>query len=189
MAGCRALTQAEIEEVAGSFSGRYATRNRAMFTVGINTGFRISELLAIRIKDVYDGQEVRKYVAVARNGMKGKKRGREVMLNEKARNAVREWIGQAGDVAPETPLFHSQKGGAINRQRAHTILEEAFADCQLDGTLATHTMRKTFAVRCYKVSGHDLFMVSRLLGHASVATTQKYLDVTTDEQHLIINAL
>ena len=191
MAGCRALTTDEVNEIAGSFYGRHAIRNRAMFILGINTGFRISELLSIRIADVWDGQDVKKFVRVNKSHMKGKRNGREIPLNDKARNAVREWITQAGDVAPDTPLFFSQVNPKqpFNRQRAHAILKEVFNDCHLDGTLATHTMRKTFAESVRKASGNDIFTVSRMLGHTDIATTQKYLDVTTEQQWQIINAL
>ena len=45
MSGCRPLQGAEVVEVAQSFGGRYALRDRALFLVGLYTGFRITELL------------------------------------------------------------------------------------------------------------------------------------------------
>ena len=46
----------------------------------------------------------------------------------------------------------------------------------LNGKLATHSLRKSFAQRVYEQSG-DIYLVQELLGHRSVATTQKYLGV------------
>ena len=46
----------------------------------------------------------------------------------------------------------------------------------LNGKLATHSLRKSFAQRVYEQSG-DIFLVQELLGHKSVSTTQRYLGV------------
>ena len=46
----------------------------------------------------------------------------------------------------------------------------------LNGKLATHSLRKSFAQRAYEESG-DIYLVQELLGHRSVATTQKYIGV------------
>jgi integrase len=52
MKGCRPLTEAEVALVRQSFGGRYARRDRALFLLGVKSGFRISELLALRVGDV-----------------------------------------------------------------------------------------------------------------------------------------
>lgn len=187
MTGCRALTPDEVTEISNSFYGKHATRNRCLFILGINTGFRVSELLSLKVRDVWNNAEPRGMIKVQRSSMKGKKRSREIYLNDKARQAVREWMLEA-NASPDAPLFHSQKGGAINRQQAHKILKAVFDDCHLDGTLATHTMRKTFADRVYGLTG-DVFKVSTLLGHGSVDSTVSYLGMTTSEQHSIITRI
>jgi integrase len=53
MKGCRPLTDTEITEVLQSFAGRYALRDKALFVLGLLSGFRISELLSLRVQDVY----------------------------------------------------------------------------------------------------------------------------------------
>lgn len=52
MQGCRPLTPEEIDEILVSFGGRFAVRDKALFVMGIYTGFRITELLSLRIRDV-----------------------------------------------------------------------------------------------------------------------------------------
>ncbi len=79
----------------------------------------------------------------------------------------------------DRPLFPSrQKPGsvAMHRQTAHDILKTAFTAAGLNGKLATHSLRKSFAQRVYEQSG-DIFLVQALLGHKSVSTTQRYLGV------------
>jgi integrase len=52
MAGCRALTENEVQLVRRSFGGAFARRDEALFMLGVKAGFRISELISLRVKDV-----------------------------------------------------------------------------------------------------------------------------------------
>ena len=64
----------------------------------------------------------------------------------------------------------------MSRRTAHDILKTAFEAAGLNGHLATHSPRKSFAQRLYDRPG-DIFAVQEILGHKNVATTQKYLGV------------
>ena len=64
----------------------------------------------------------------------------------------------------------------MSRRTAHDVLKTAFMAAGLNGHLATHSLRKSFAQRLYDRTG-DIFAVQEMLGHKSVATTQKYLGV------------
>jgi site-specific recombinase XerD len=73
MKGSRPLAAEEVAQVAKSFSGAYATRNKALFVVGHRTGFRISELLSLRVKDIWQHGKVVDRLTVRRGAMKGGK--------------------------------------------------------------------------------------------------------------------
>ena len=62
----------------------------------------------------------------------------------------------------------------MHRQTAHDILKTAFVYAGLNGKLATHSLRKSFAQRVYEQS-NDIYLVQELLGHKNVSTTQRYL--------------
>ena len=47
--------------------------------------------------------------------------------------------------------------------------------------LANHTLRKTFAMRIYDGTQHNIFLTSKALGHASIDMTQKYLGISDEE--------
>ena len=64
----------------------------------------------------------------------------------------------------------------MSRRTAHDVLKDAFEAAGLNGKLATHSLRKSFAQRLYDQTG-DIFTVQEMLGHKSVVTTQKYLGV------------
>ena len=53
MKGTRPLDNDEIRQVAAAFTGTFAVRNRGLFMLGVSTGGRISELLSLRVGDVY----------------------------------------------------------------------------------------------------------------------------------------
>jgi integrase len=73
MKGSRPLTDAEVKQVADSFRGIYAKRNRALFILGVRTGFRVSELLSLQVGDVLQHGKVVDSVTVQRRHMKGGK--------------------------------------------------------------------------------------------------------------------
>jgi hypothetical protein len=67
-------------------------------------------------------------------------------------------------------------------------LEVAFQKAGLNGKLATHSLRKTFAQRIYDASG-DIFLVKEMLGHKSVETTKQYLGVSYSKMQAASKAI
>ena len=57
MKGTRPLDNDEIRRVSGCFTGTYEVRNRGLFMLGVSTGGRISELLSLRVGDVYQNKK------------------------------------------------------------------------------------------------------------------------------------
>src|SRR5699024_1338315 len=146
---------------------------------GISTGFRISELLSIKVSDVWNGTRVLRSVKVEARNTKTKK-GREITLNRSAKQAIWSWV--TDEVRPDSQyLFSSRKGGAISRQQAHDVLKQAFKDAQLDGSLATHTLRKTFANKLLAHPDIDIRKVSRYLGHKNIDVTERYLGMNLEK--------
>lgn len=88
MKGSRPLTDTEVELIAGSFSGRYALRDRAIFILRVKTGLRISELFSLTIGDVVQHGQMVERVAVQRRRMKRKVEGRTVLLHPDAKDGV-----------------------------------------------------------------------------------------------------
>lgn len=184
MKGTRPLTIEEIGLVKDSFEGKYAVRNRALFMIGVSTGGRISELLALRIGDVYQNGKPVSQLLFGKSIVKGKENARAVPVNSDGQGAISEliaWHAESyGSVEAGRPLFPSRKSGggvvAIGRQQAHRIFKAACEKASLNGKLATHSLRKSYAQRLYGLLS-DIFCIKELLGHKSVVTTQAYLGV------------
>jgi integrase len=183
MSGCRPLQPAEVVEVAQSFGGRYAARDRALFLVGLYTGFRITELLSLRWRDCLRQGQVAAAVTVARRAMKNKQRGRTVALHPHAQAALQEWYQVAQPADGSLYVFRSRKGGnrPLTRQSAWQILLDAYASCSMTGRLGTHSLRKTFAMTVHEQLGRDLHRTQQALGHVNISSTLHYLPVADVE--------
>lgn len=158
--------------------GRYPVRDRTLLRLGIRSGFRISELLCLRVKDVFQNGKVVSRLHISRRFMKGKKESREVPLHPDAREALAELVATLPP-DPEAFLFQSREGDnkPLNRRSAWAMLKKAFAACGLEGKLATHTMRKTFAKRVYEKSGKNLRETQEALRHKNINSTAAYVPV------------
>ena len=183
MRGTRPLTADEILRVAEVFSGPYAIRNRSLFMLGVSTGGRISELLSLRIGDVYQNGHAVTDLLFSKQITKGKAVSRAVPVNSDGQQAIEDVVFWYKNlyrrIYPNRPVFPSRVGQgkkALNRRMAHKVLKEAFIAAGLNGHLATHSLRKSFAQRLYDHTG-DVFVVQEMLGHANIATTQDYLGV------------
>ena len=183
MKGTRPLDNTEIQRVSLCFDGTFEHRNRGLFMLGVSTGGRISELLSLQIGDVYQNNKPVTDLLFDRSIVKGGEVSRAVPANSDGRTAISSLIRWHREhyktIAPTRPLFPSRnKKGTVpmNRQTAHEMLKKAFLDAGLNGKLATHSLRKSFAQRVYEESS-DIYLVQELLGHRNVSTTQKYIGV------------
>lgn len=194
MKGCRPLTEAEVALVQASFGGRYAVRDRALFLLGVKSGFRISELLSLRLGDVFQHGHVVDRVTVPRRYMKGKQESRTVLLHPEAKAALAAWLmtlPHLRKVSRDTFVFQSRKGTnrPIGKIQAWKILHEAVTTNELPGKVGTHAMRKTFANCIYERSGHNLIATQQAMGHKHVNSTQQYLSFRQEDIDALILAI
>ena len=183
MKGTRPLDNAEIRKVSDAFSGKYAVRNRSLFMLGVSVGGRISEMIALKVDDVWQNGKSVKDLLFDLNIVKGSEVSRAVPVNMDGRQAIEALIAWHtelyGDLNGSRPLFPSRNGQgmkAMTRIAAHNALKEAFEAAGLNGKLGTHSLRKSYAQRLYEQT-NDIYAVQEMLGHKSVVTTQRYLGV------------
>lgn len=195
MKGTRPLDNHESRRVSACFTGTFEIRNRGLFMLGVSTGGRISELLSLRIGDVYQNGKPVTDLLYNKRIVKGGEVSRAVPVNVDGRDAITALIdwhwARYGDLDDKRPLFPSRnkKGTlAMNRQTAHDMLKVAFMAAGLNGKIATHSLRKSFAQRVYEHSG-DIYLVQELLGHRNVATTQKYIGVSYASARQAVEAI
>lgn len=183
MKGTRPLDNKEIRAIFDSFTGDNEIRDRGLFLLGVSVGGRISELLGLRVGDVWQNNSPVSDLLFHKSIVKGGETSRTVPVNSDGRAAVLELMDyqllRFGEVSAGKWLFPSRLANGdrpLHRQTAHTALKRAFVAAGLNGKLATHSLRKSFAQRLYDASD-DIFAVQEMLGHKNVTTTQRYLGV------------
>jgi len=186
MKGCRPLTDTEIQGVLDSFKGENRLRNRCLVLLGIKAGFRISELLSLRVRDVFQAGKVPDRVEVTRQHMKAQIESRSVVLHQMAKEAISERIGELasrGQGQPESYLFRSQRGGnaALGRIGGWCVLKKAYKTLSLTGRVSCHSLRKSFASRVYDKLDHDLVKTQKALGHKNIQSTVAYLNFRQED--------
>lgn len=145
------------------------TRDVLLFSMGINTGLRISDLLSLKVGDVRGKRE---YV------LKEKKTGKtkRILLHAVMKD-IEDYTAYKTD---NEYLFSSRKGiGPIDRVQAYRILNKAAKDCGLE-EIGTHTLRKTFGYHFYKAN-QNVAMLQQLFNHSSPSITLRYIGITQDE--------
>jgi integrase len=186
MARARALSPSEIAQILAALE---SSRDKLMVSAGLALGFRVSELLSLRVGDVWrDGPA--QEITVSRAKLKGgagryrrSVRSRSVPVSPELAEAIRGYIFERyGSALPNAadPLFPGRyPGRPLSRKRAYAVIKQAAGGAPRIGT---HSWRKAFAARVYEASGHDLMLCRTALGHRSISTTAAYLEV--DEERL-----
>ena len=110
--------------------------------LGVSTGGRISELLSLRVGDVYQNKKPVSDLLYSKSIVKGGEVSRSVPVNADGRRAIDELVNRhrrhyGNPIASKRPLFPSRhKSGTVpmHRQTAHAILKTAFMEAGLNGT-------------------------------------------------------
>ena len=170
MPSSRPLTETEIIAICDNLT---CLRDKALFIVGLKTGFRISELLSLKLDDVsqLDGT-ICDSITVKRSCMKGKRSGRTVILHQDAKDILKRYL-DTGEV--KNKLF------PLTRVHAWRIISSAAQRIGIKGTISTHSMRKSFGMNVYNRTGKNVVAAQRALGHVSLASTSHYLSIGQDE--------
>lgn len=172
-----------MEAVLGALDG---PRDRALFVLGLCSGFRITELLSLTLGDVAPLGHISDQVSVRRKNMKKKRAGRTVVLHQWAKEVIGIWIDclrALGHIDPKTFLFLSRQGQnqAIGRTMAWNVLTSAYRKVGLSGKLGCHALRKTYCGNVHEALGHDLIKTQAAMDHADLNSTVCYLSFKRED--------
>jgi integrase len=167
-------------------SGRNGLRDELLFVFGINTAFRISDILDLTINDVVDNGLIKTKILVTETKTK---KMRDIPLNSIVVGALKAYLASRGplnQLPPTEPLFPSQKGKSepLTRQQAYRIINAAAKKVGVP-RIGSHSLRKTFAYHAYMRSGQNLALIQGLLKHATSGVTLRYIGITKDEEDAV----
>jgi integrase/recombinase XerD len=185
----KALSEDETERLLGAVvgTGPAVLRDRALLEVLYGTGARVSEVVGLNLGDVANALEPSELPLVRVLG-KGDKE-RVVPLGRHAREALDDWISEQGRRRFEPKrwrrrndaeaVFLNARGGRLSRVGAFGVVKKYAARVGLDEKVSPHVLRHSCATHMLG-RGADVRVVQELLGHASVATTQRYTKVSPE---------
>ncbi len=161
---------------------RFFLRDRALLEALYATGCRASEVVGLKVADLYLEGGYCKCL-----GKGGKQR--MVPLGRPAINALRSYLDdlrpRLAANAPDAPwVFVSRGGKALTREMLWVLVKKYVRRAGLNPKVSPHTLRHSFATHLL-AGGADLRTVQELLGHANIRTTQQYTHVDRDRLRAI----
>lgn len=148
-------------------------RNRAIVEVMYSCGLRVSEVVSLRISNLFLQEE---YIMVEGKGSKQ----RLVPISETAITLIRDYLAVRGDVNvksdAEDILFLNRRGSGMSRVMIFYIVKDLCEQCGIHKNISPHSLRHSFATHMLE-GGANIRAIQQLLGHESISTTEIYVHI------------
>ena len=179
------LTPDEIDALESSIdlSKWEGHRNRAIIEVLFSCGLRVSELVNLKMSDLYKEEM---YVRVIGKGSKE----RLVPISPKAIKELEWWFDDRKHMTikpgEEDYVFLNRRGAHLTRTMILIMIKQQAAEAGISKTISPHTLRHSFATALLE-GGADLRAIQVMLGHESIGTTEIYthIDMSTLRQEIL----
>jgi integrase/recombinase XerD len=175
------LTVAEVDAIIATFDMTTVKgcRDNAIVEVLYSTGLRVSELITLRINDLFFGEG---YIRVIGKGDKQ----RIVPVGSVARDKIQLYMELRRPKRPsEATLFLNNRGEPLTRVMVFTIIKQAAMLAGIDKSISPHTLRHSYATHLLE-GGANIRQVQELLGHESISTTEVYTHVNRKHLHGVV---
>lgn len=173
------LTTEEVDrlEQAIDLSKWEGQRNKAIIEVLFSCGLRVSELVTLRLSELYLEEH---FVRVVGKGRKE----RLVPISESAVKQLQLWFIDRNlmDIKPgeEDYVFLNRRGAHLTRTMILIMIKRLGEEAGISKTISPHTLRHSFATALL-AGGADLRAIQAMLGHESIGTTEIYTHIDTHE--------
>lgn len=171
------LSTDEIDRIIATVdtSSVKGLRDSAMLELLYSCGLRVSELISLKIQDLFFGEG---YIRVIGKGDKQ----RLVPISATARERVHRYLDKRPETrSGEDALFLNNRGSRLTRVMVFTILKQAARNAGIEKRISPHTFRHSFATHLLE-GGASIRQVQEMLGHESILTTEIYTHL--DSSHL-----
>lgn len=171
------LSTDEIDRIIATVdtSSVKGLRDSAMLELLYSCGLRVSELVSLKIQDLFFGEG---YIRVIGKGDKQ----RLVPISATARERVHRYLDKRPETrSGEETLFLNNRGSRLTRVMVFTILKQAVRNAGIEKRISPHTFRHSFATHLLE-GGASIRQVQEMLGHESILTTEIYTHL--DSSHL-----
>ena len=173
------LSTKEVDQLEGSIdlSKPEGQRNKAIIEVLFSCGLRVSELINLRLSDLYLDE---KFIRVMGKGSKE----RLVPISPKAIQEINYWFLDRNllkiKAGEEDYVFLNRRGHHLTRTMILIMIKRQAQEAGITKTISPHTLRHSFATALLK-GGADLRAIQAMLGHEDIETTEIYTHIETDD--------
>lgn len=171
------VEEVDMLENAIDLSKWEGQRNKAIIETFFSCGLRVSELINLKISDVFEEE---KFIRVLGKGNKE----RLVPISGKALKEIHLWYMDRNmmNIKPgeEDYLFLNRRGAHLTRTMILIMIKQAAQDAGIHKTISPHTLRHSFATALLR-GGADLRVIQVLLGHEDIGTTEIYTHIETSD--------
>jgi len=159
-------------------------RNRAMLETLYSCGLRVTELITLKISDLFFDEG---FIRVLGKGNKQ----RFVPINDRNKNYINNYIHQIRVHIPvkkefEDNVFLNRNGRQLTRNMVFMIIKKLTELAGIKKSISPHTFRHSFATHLLE-NGADLRAIQQMLGHESITTTEIYMHVDKSHLRKVIN--
>ena len=171
------MTETEITKLIESYdlNDNFGQRNRTIIEVLYGTGIRVSELINLKLSNIFFEENIMKITG------KGNKE-RFVPLGNIALNEIKQYLKIRNKNIIDTKfsdiVFLNRYGRGLTRSMIFKIISDSYKKVGLDKKISPHTLRHSFATHLLK-NGADLRTIQLILGHESITTTEIYTHLDT----------
>ena len=172
------LTELEIEKLIKSFDIKenFGQRNRTIIEVLYGTGIRVSELVNLKLSNIFFKENIIKIIG------KGNKE-RFVPLGDIASNEIKKYLKIRDNSIIDSKfsdiVFLNRYGRGLTRSMIFKIISDSYKRIGLNKKISPHTLRHSFATHLLQ-NGADLRTIQLILGHESITTTEIYTHLDTN---------
>ena len=173
------MSVAEVENIINSvdLSIEEGHRNKAIFEVLYSCGLRVTELVNLKISDLFTKEL---FIRVTGKGSKQ----RLVPIGEPAVDALSLYFEKRKHIKVkkgcEDIVFLNRRGGKLSREMIFILVRKQAAVAGVTKEVSPHTFRHSFATHLVE-NGADLRVVQEMLGHESILTTEIYTHVNSEK--------
>ena len=155
--------------------------------VSFYAGLRAKEIAALSVGNVFDetGAVREQFILSAAQSKGGQTR--TVYLNQRLRRALVDYGDTIKLMDPQQALFASQKGGHFSANTMCQLFLDIYKACGLKDA-SSHSGRRTYITRLAN-KGVGVRLLAALAGHAHISTTQRYIDVNSDQLRQAVELL
>lgn len=186
----------------------YRTRNHLIFVLGVSTALRVSDLINLKMGDVFNpDHSIKQYITIIETKTR---KTNHIMLNAEVQSALKlyrdDFLAHSKNVAvfntpqgevkrliPDSYLFQSKiTNGKLTDKALYCLVNEAGKALNLPYHLGSHSLRKTFGYWTLKLKPNDtnaLTVLQQALNHSSLDSTMHYVGLTQENKDEVYNTM